>query len=242
MKKFILSSTLLSGFALVGAVVVSADEVKKAETPVGIEFKTEGPNEVVPGPYKGVLTLVHKPTAFEFGSHSATGALLTAEGKMEGKQYLVVSDDRDNTTLGSEITDENSKKGDKWNLTAKMDELKSDTETIPAKLVLNLGAAKKYDLGTTSDGNGDIKPNPADDTSITDFASDDAHGVKITSQVELESATQGEVVVMSKAEANGKKIGVASQVESTNLIIQAPKTSAGKQYTSKVTWTLSTGI
>lgn len=241
MKKFILSSTLLSSFVLVGAVVVSADEVKQAETPVGIEFKTEGPNEVVTGPYKGVLTLVHKPTAFEFGSHSATGALLTAEGKMEGKQYLVVSDDRDNDTVGTGVSDQNSKKGDPWKLTAKMDELKSGTETLPSKLILNLGAAKKYDLGTTPDGNGDIKPNPANDTSISDFA-DETHGVKITEKVELESDKNNEVVIMNKAKEDGKKIGVATQVESTNLIIQAPKTSAGKQYTSKVIWTLSTGI
>lgn len=241
MKKLILSSALISGFALAGAQMASADVAKQAETPVGIEFKTEGPNEVVPGPYKGVLTLVHKPTAFEFGSHSATGALLTAEGKMEGKQYLVVNDDRDNTTVGSGITDQNSKKGDPWKLTAKMDELKSGTEVLPSKLVLNLGAAKKYDLGTTSDGNGDIKPNPADDISITDF-SGDTHGVKITPQVELESDKNNEVVIMNKAKADGEKIGVATQVESTNLIIQAPKTSAGKQFTSKVLWTLSTGI
>jgi hypothetical protein len=240
MKKFILSSVLLSGTMLVGTQFVSADEVKKSETPVGIEFKTEGPNEVVPGPYKGVLTLVHKPTALQFGAHSATGALLTAEGINEGKQYLIVSDDRDNKTVGSGVTDQNSKMGDPWKLTAKMDELKSGDETLPSTLVLNLGKAQHYDLGDTSDGNGDYKPNPADDTSITDFA-DDKHGVTITPQVELESAKQNEVVVMSKIQT-GEKSGVASQIESTNLIIQAPKSSAGKQYTSKVTWTLSTGI
>ena len=62
--------------------------------------------------------------------------------------------------------------------------------------------------------------------------------VRIGKQIILEIAEND----MNKAKEDGKKIGVATQVESTNLIIQAPKTSAGKQYTSKVIWTLSTGI
>lgn len=246
MKKILLTTTLLSTFVLGGALSASADVVKTADTPIGIEFEPDGGTELVPGPYKGVLTLVYKPTAFEFGKTKATGALLTFNAQAptgENKdQWLVVNDDRDNTTKPDGSNDDNAKRGDAWQLTAKMAPLTSGAETLPASLLMKMGAVKKYDMGTTPDGN-DIKPNPADDTNIVAFPEDAAHGVTlVATDVELVADAGAETKIMSKALANGNKVGVATQVTDTKLRVQAPTTAAGKSYTSKVTWTLSTGI
>ena len=254
MKKFILSSVLVSGMVLGGVQFVSADEtapefdpiMKKDETTLGISFDTDDATKPVEGPYKGVLSLIYVPKAFEFGKHAATGALLDYQGlgfgENDQKQWVVVNDDRENTELATGVKDPNSKKGDPWKLTATMAELKSGDEVLPSTLVMSFDDVKKYDMGQESDGKGDIKPNPATDDFIKAFGESDKHGVELNKAVTLESGKAIEEQVFAKKEADKLKVGVASQVTGTQLTVQAPKTAAGKTFSSKVTWTLSTGL
>lgn len=253
MKKFILSSVLVSGMVLGGVQFVSADEaaefdpiVKKDETTLGISFDTDDATKPVEGPYKGVLSLIYVPKAFEFGKHAATGALLDYQGLGYGasdqKQWVVVNDDRENTELATGVKDPNSKKGDPWKLTATMAELKSGDEVLPSTLVMKFDDVKKYEMGQEPDGKGDIKPNPATDEFIKAFGESDKHGVELNKAVTLESGKAIETAIFSKKEADKLKVGVASQVTGTQLTVQAPKTAAGKTFSSKVTWTLSTGL
>ena len=123
-----------------------------------------------------------------------------------------------------------------------MAELKSGDEVLPSTLVMSFDDVKKYDMGQESDGKGDIKPNPATDDFIKAFGESDKHGVELNKAVTLESGKAIEEQVFAKKEADKLKVGVASQVTGTQLTVQAPKTAAGKTFSSKVTWTLSTGL
>lgn len=242
MKKIILSTALLSTVFLSGVQIASADEVKSAETPVGIEF--EEITDLVPGPYKGVLTLVYKPSMLDFGKYKATGAQITAPatniGGTNEKQWLVVNDDRENTATTT--ADANAVKGGTWNLTAKMDELSDGTAAIPAALNLNFDAVKKYDMGTTPSDDGlDYKPNhPNTAGVITDLTGE--HNIVLTPSVSLEAGKTDEIVVMKKEKATTDKVGAATELKSSNLVVQPSKDYKGGKLTSKVTWTLSTGI
>lgn len=220
--------------------------VKSEDTNIGIAFESDGATKPVEGPYKGVLTLVHVPKAFEFGKHNATGALLTYDGLGFGaedeKQWLVVSDDRDNDKVGTGVDDPNSKRGDSWTLKASMDQLKSGDEVLPATLIMSFNDVMNYALGNNTDGNGDYIPNPATDDFITAFAEGATHGVTLNNSVTLEPGVTDEFNILTKERTDGEKVGIATQISDTKLNVQAPKTAAGKNYTSKITWTLSTGI
>lgn len=244
MKKIILSTALVSAAFLGSVQLVSADEVKKAETPIGIEFEKIGSE--VEGPYKGVLTLAFKPSALEFGKYKATGAQITAPatslGGQNEKQWLVINDDRDNTAVTAPITDAESVKGGTWNLTATMAELSDGKTAIPATLNLNFDDVQKYEMGTNpSDDNLDYEPVDPNAGGVTGALTGE-HKIELNKAVSLEAGKTDEVVVIKKAEKTADKVGVATELTSSNLVVQPSKDYKGGKLTSKVTWTLSTGI
>lgn len=249
MKKIILSTVLVSTIALGGIQSAMAVEVKTAETPVGIEFEEE--TEVVQGPYKGVLTMVYKPSAINFGKVKATGGSMTVPATNlsdpANKQWLIVNDDRDYASKPSNSTDKNNKMGGTWKLTAKMDEMAVGTGTnkkvFPGTILnLNFDDAKGYDIGTDEvelpNGVTDINPkNPnVDTTAIGDLVG------KITLNKALPLEAGGAIMdVMSKTEETTAKSGVAAHLTGANLTIQSDKAISG-QANSRITWTLGTGL
>lgn len=253
MKKIILSTALVSTVLFGSIQVASAAEVKNAETPVGIEFEKIGPD--VEGPYKGVLTLVFKPSALEFGKYKASGAQITAGAKNIGgtqeKQWLVVNDDRDYMDAPT-TNDAADVKGGTWKLTAKMSELTSESikdSKLPATLNMNFDTPKAYNMGTnpTTDGLDYIpnKPNEKDENNqnvISEAALPESQKIRVTSAVSLVAGSTDEIEVMKKAEGTSDKVGVATELTSANLIVQPTKGYQGGKLTSKVTWTLSTGL
>jgi hypothetical protein len=252
MKKYILSTVLVSTILLGVAQPVSAAEdkdfVKEASSRVGIEF--EGDSIVVDpdGQHKGALSFVFKPDMIEFGKVKAVGADIVVPSTNlkdeNNKQWLVVNDDRDNDTVTETITNPNSVKGGAWTLTAKMDPLMSGQEELPATMTLELGNSQTYNMGTklTEDGNNYIPnlPNGKDEDGKDVITSTPAKDVTVAKDniVSLTAGKAGEVEVMTKAKANGEKVGAATHVKDAKLAVHAGKELAGKKYASKVTWTL----
>lgn len=246
MKKIILSSALISTVLLGSFQTVLAAQVKEADTPVGIEFEEE--TDLVPGPYKGVLTLVYKPSSLNFGKYKGTGAQITASavnigGQTNKKQWLVVNDDRDYTTPPQGSTDTNNKQGGQWNLTAKMSELTDGKTTnptvLPATLKMNFKDIEQYTMGTTPDGSGDYIPNHPNDAGVIGTMPA-GNNITLTNALSLESDGTPVEVMVKDADTNAK-VGVATQLESANLIVQ-PTANFGGTMSSRITWTLSTGI
>lgn len=250
MKKLILTTALVSTVILAGASNASAAEVKKADTEIGIEFDGTG-TEIVDGPYLNRLTLVYKPSAFQFKKAKALGVTETHDAvATDGPRWLVVNDDRnytDNAAAGTEAQvpgDVSDVKGGTWVLKATMSDLKAGSETVPAKLSLALGEVKSYDIGTTLNAaQDDLIPNPADAPYISDFAPGADHKVKVlTPALELEAGDGNQTAIMNKDTADGEKIGVATEVTDVKLQTTAGTKARGKAFQSKVTWTLYTGI
>lgn len=251
MKKIILSTLLVSTIALVGIQSASAATVKEAETPVGIEFEEE--TDVVPGPYKGVLTMVYKPSAINFGKVKATGGSMTVPATNlsdpANKQWLVVNDDRDYATKPENSQDENNKKGGKWKLTAKMDEMAVGTGASKkvfagTKLNLNFEDPQGYVIGdneiTLPNGVKDLDPKHPNTDASAIIALPATEKIDLKKSLSLDAG--GTVMdVMSKTEETTEKSGVAANLSSANLTIQSDKAISG-QANSKITWTLGTGL
>lgn len=243
MKKIILSTVLLSATFLGSAQIASAEQIKQTETPVGIEFESAGPG--VEGPYKGVLTLPFKPSALEFGKYKATGAQISAPainiGEGKDKEWLVVNDDRDNPgpIAGA---DKDSFKGGTWKLTATMAELSDGKTVIPATLDMDFDEIKEYEIGDTKSEDGlDIVPNDPNDGGVKGPLAEE-HQIELTPTLKLESGQTDEMVIMKKGVATEEKVGAATELKASNLVVQPNKDYKGGKLTSKITWTLSTGL
>lgn len=248
MKKIILSTLLVSTIALVGIQSASAATVKEAETPVGIEFESETP--WVPGPYKGVLTMVQKPSAINFGKVKATGGQMIAPATNlkdeNNKQFLIVNDDRENKDpVDAKPENADNIKGGTWKLTAKMDEMTAGDKIFAGtKLNLTFKDAQGYDIGTKPlklpSGVEDIDPKDPNTDNTALFPLPATEKITLNQALVLEAGGKTEEV-MKKSEASGEKAGVATQLSAANLVIQSDKNVSG-QATSKITWTLGTGL
>lgn len=237
MKKTIMI-TLLSSAALMMFATNADAKSFDDRSDVGVSFKSEDPT--IPGenkPYKDNLSLVWKPNSFEFGEQKAVAGIATFNNNVEGKQYLVVNDDRPDASLPA------------WTLSAKLSEMKatdgSDTK-VASKLMYTLGDAQSYDIGTTIDPitNDYIAPNPSTEegaSSLDTLAADSKITLGGTNQaMTLEAGGKTSQVVMQKTEATATKGGYATLIKDTKLVVTDAKTAnaAGKKFSGQVTWTL----
>ncbi|EOH96656.1 hypothetical protein UAW_01821 [Enterococcus haemoperoxidus ATCC BAA-382] len=232
MKKAVLV-TLLSTAALM-AFATSADaKTYEDKTDVGVNFKSDEPT--IPGenkPYKNNLSLVWKPSSFQFGEQKAVGASATFNNTVVGDQYLVVNDDRQTVSTP-------------WELKVKLSELTTAdaSKKLASKLTFNLNDAQAYDIGTTIGEDNDFIANKPGDEGVLK-ALDPNAGItlgdgKVKSlSVEAGATTQQPVLV--KAKANDIKGGVSTLIKDVKLVVtdaQADKAS-GESFTGQVSWTL----
>ncbi|WP_207694465.1 hypothetical protein DOK67_0001070 [Enterococcus sp. DIV0212c] len=234
MKKTIMISLLSTAAMMMFATSADAKSFDD-NTDVGVSFKSDEPT--TPGdnkPYKDNLSLVWKPSSFEFGQQKAVGGVATFNNTVEGKQYLVVNDDRGDETLST------------WDLKAKFSEMKSaDGKTkLTSKLVYGLGDLQSYDIGTTIDPetNDFIAPNPATDEGASSLGTlpSDSKVVLGGNTMTLEAGSTTATTVMNKTEATKTKGGYATLIKDVKLVATDAKKNlaSGKSFTGQVTWTL----
>ncbi|MGX7151274.1 WxL domain-containing protein [Enterococcus ureasiticus] len=245
MKKQLAIVSLLS-VAAVSMLATSANaaEVSNETTDAEISFNTGKGTDPGKGPFKDNLSLVFKPSTFQFGKQDATAGISTFYNTVTDpkKQYLVVNDDRP--------LDPTTKNLSKWTLTAKLSAMTTGTEKegLNAKLSYTLGAATEYKIGETMTTNGDdYIPNDPETNSTEALGGPLNVGTEklkfgdgTSSTVTLEAGASSTTDVIAKTDVTTKKVGVASKVDNVKLIVTNAEKSgaAGKTYKGTVTWSL----
>lgn len=262
MKKFALSTLLISAGVLGMSVLTFAEDPEVPfqdrdnvtyESDLSIKFEKEtGSN--TEGPYSGRLTFTYAPKNYKFGSQKikfGTGVNYDLESASKDSQYIVVNEDR---------KDDDENFGKVWNVNVSMSELSAGAgDTLPATLTLGLGDLQKYNIGTALNSAGDdldpAKPwdegvmTPYDDKENTAPA-DVILGGNVDGQLgrllEIKSNGQDVQVMAQNKVRTGdarKREGWGTKVTSQNLKFVTLDTSvADKEYTSKLTWTLTRDI
>lgn len=232
MKKLVMV-TLLSTAALTVFATNADAKSFDDKTDVGVSFKSDEPT--VPGenkPYKDNLSLVWKPSSFQFGEQKAVGNSATFSNTVEGNQYLVVNDDRKAASTP-------------WKLSAQMSELKSKdgTKSLASKLTFDLGAAQSYNIGSVIGEDNDYVPNKPDATGALGTL-DPAAGITLgdgtSKTMTLEAGKTAGQAVLEKKAANDVKGGVSTLITNAKLVVTDSKAdqAAGESFTGYVTWTL----
>lgn len=242
-KKLLLSLATIAALTAVSTTTFAAEDKNsgtEANTDIGIGFG-KGPNAGTDGPFKDNLAMVFRPENFKFGTKNAAGSNAnTFSNQTEGRQYLVVNDDRNDES-----------KGQGWTMTGQMTALKSGTtELTNAKLSFGSDSSSlfTYTLGTEYD---EVKQDyiPAE-------VNDNADGSQAASLAALAAGEKdkyitpvttlqaggGAVEVFQKTTADSQKGGVAYQMENVKLNIVNDSSLAGKQFVGSVTWVLGKDV
>lgn len=251
MKKQLAMVSLLSvaAVSMFATSASAADPVTTSEeTTVGIEFNEDGTN-IGKGPFKDNLGLVFKPGAFEFGKVSAVvGQAKTYSNTVTDDQFIVVNDDRPETSA----TD---KTRSPWELKAQLSKITSGTDELTSTLTYDLEAAQSYVIGSTVNENTNEydpinhpvkdadKAFPTDAPTLTgkDIVLGATTGLTKTS-MKLEAGASGSTRVMAKTFKNEFKGGVASKVTSTKLTVPNGTGLSGKVFKGTVTWSLTNAL
>ncbi|EOH96677.1 hypothetical protein UAW_01842 [Enterococcus haemoperoxidus ATCC BAA-382] len=231
MKKLVMMS-LLSATALMLFAPKADAKSFEDKTDIGVSFKSDDPT--IPGenkPFKNNLSLVWKPTSFQFGEQKAVGASATFSNTVKGNQYLIVNDDRSAATTS-------------WSLNVKLSEMTTAdaSKTLASKLMVNLNDAQKYDIGSEIGEDNDFVPNKPDATSLS--ALDANAGITLgdgkakTLTIEAGNTT-GQAVLVKKT-ANAVKGGVSTLISDVKLVVTdaAKDEAAGESFAGTVSWTL----
>lgn len=256
MKKLVGSSIVaLSGLVLFSGVALATEtDISPVinESDLSISFEKDPINEGK-GPYANNLSFTFAPKAFAFGKQTAdfsNNASYELKSGHEGKQYVVVNDDR-------LAEDTNAGKG--WNVKVNMapitDTEEGSTKTISGSLKLNMDAVKHYNLGTKTNAAGDdIEPaEPSAEGVVQDWgiagttpeAPTDVFlgtGTTALTGTTLDVQPGTEVAVMNQANretARGKE-GYATRIASSFVSFTDVDASVvGKTFATKLTWTLT---
>lgn len=225
--------TLLSAAALIFFATPADAKKFDDKTDVGINFKSDEPT--IPGenkPYKDNLSLVWKPSSFQFGEQKAVGNSATFSNIVEGNQYIIVNDDRKVASTP-------------WSLNASLSQLTdvSSDKVLPSKLTFTLGTAQSYDIGTNIGTDNDYIPNNPEVAGVLGKLHEDAGitlGNGTSKDISLEAGITAGTMILGKQTANDIKGGVATLITNTKLVVTDAKAAnaAGKTYTGYVTWTL----
>lgn len=230
MKKAVMI-TLFSSAALMMFATSADAKSFEDKTDVGVSFKSE--EATVPGentPFKNNLSLVWKPSSFQFGEQKAIGNIATFNNVIEEDQYLIVNDDREVVSTP-------------WSLKANMSKLLSTDgeKELASKLVFNVGAAQSYTIGTEIGKDNDFIPaKPTTALGELDAEAGITLGDGQTNVVTLEAGAATGQAILTKAEANDIKGGVATKISNTKLVVTDSKAdeAAGESFTGYITWTL----
>lgn len=233
LKKVLLTAFVTTAALGLAAVPVSAKEVSKETTDLGISFETDGANKPGEGPFKDNLAIVWTPSRMDFGTQKATGNIATYNNTVTDPQYLVVNDDR-KTEDGTFSA---------WKVNATLSNFttgKAGDDNLAAKLTFTLGEVKKYDIGEDIDpATNDFKPAPLDNTSLTTFTPDDSIELGNKSKdVSLEANGTSSAAILAKNTTNKLNGGFATEIQNTKLVVTTDEKSAGKSYKATLSWSL----
>lgn len=224
MNKKVLGSLVVA--VACGAVLLpkAANAQGVAETGVGIGFSAGG-TTIIPGPYENQLSLISRPTAFQFGTTNDSSETTKAYDQViNEKQYISAYEDRDEKT--------------KWVLNAQMSDLKaSDGATnLAASLSFNTASISTFAMVKDEDG---MFPKVVTEMPVlTDYAGSAVAGFK---KVNLEAGSSASTPIMTAtAEALAKDAhgGFAAEVKNVQLLVNGDQETKGKAFSGTVTWSL----
>lgn len=195
-----------------------------AETGVGIGFSSGG-TTIVPGPYENQLSLISRPTAFQFGTTNDSSETTKAYDQVvDEKQYLSAYEDRDEKT--------------KWSVNAQMSDLKAadGATNLAATLSFNTATVSTFKLVKDEDG---MFPKIVSELPpLVDYADTAVQGFK---KVNLEAGSTASTAVMTAtadALAKGEHGGFAAEVKNVQLLVNGDQETKGKAFSGTVTWSL----
>lgn len=251
MKKALLSSLLLSTMIIGATTANAADDAKEASaaersatTDVTVDLtKDDGHDKNVPGVFKDTLSIVYKPTSFQFTGFTSENALqLKNEHLRADNQFIVVNDDRKETN-GDYRTVSN------WELKGELSEIKNATTSLSSKLTIKPTELKTYSIADAQGNveevieNGVVNYNPAP----VDYASGAAASSSYTlNQSIVMNAAAGSTTVASAnavdltATTTAANRGVVTGLGDATLNI-SNGTEVGA-YAGTITWTLADSL
>ncbi|WP_314060964.1 WxL domain-containing protein [uncultured Vagococcus sp.] len=199
-----------------------------AETGVGIGFSS-GPNTIIPGPYDDQLSLINRPTSFQFGETNESSATTRAYNKVaEGKQYIAALEDRPDGERTA------------WKLNAQLSPLLTGAENTGDKGLQATLSFSTADISTFSipkDPETGLYPTVAETIEpLTAYAGDALKGFQ---KVSLKAGADSATPIMT-ATADAGKGGFAAEVKNVQLLVNGKQDALtnGKTFSSTVTWTL----
>lgn len=226
MNKKVLGSLVM---ALACGAALLPTEAKAAgtdETGVGIGFSSGG-TTIVPGPYEGQLSLISRPSAFQFGSTNDSSVTTKAYDQViEEKQYISTYEDRDTKT--------------NWTLNAEMSELKGSDGATNLAATLSFNTASISTFKMTKDEDGMFPKVMSELPALTNYAGSAVQGFK---KVNLEAGKGASTPVMTgsaDAVATNDHGGFASEVKNVQLLVNGEQeaNTKGKTFSGTVTWSL----
>ena len=256
MKKTILTSVLLSSILLAGATSSqAATDTKEGKSDVNITLKKDtGSSTVENGDYKGKLSIVHTPTAFDF-SGTASNNQITLENKSAAAatgQFLTVHDDRPEDKGAGE-----------WTVDAKLstvtridaatgnvvttDDGTNAELTLPSFIQFNLKPITKYDIGTeetTVDGKKNIKPAAPNANADAIDTSIGINYVPTNNLLKLRAGDDTPTDFINSNQATVTERGIATNLSDAKFVIDAGFGHNGNidgdvKYKGVITWTIS---
>lgn len=224
MNKKVLGSLVV---ALACGVALLPGEAKAAgiaETGVGIGFSSGG-TTIIPGPYENQLSLISRPTAFQFGSTNDSSETTKAYDQViDEKQYISAYEDRDEKT--------------KWTLNAQMSDLKASDGATNLAATLNFNTATINTFKLEKDEDGMFPKVVTELPTLTAYTGEAVKGVK---KVSLEAGSTTSTPIMTAAAdalAKDEHGGFASEVKNVQLLVNGDQETKGKSFSGTVTWSL----
>lgn len=229
MNKKVVGTLVLAMATGAAFLPTTAHATNTDKTGVGIGFSS-GPNTIVPGPYDKQLSLINRPTSFQFGATNESSATTRVYNKVvEGKQYIAAFEDRPDGERTA------------WKLMAQLSPLLTGAEKqgengLQATLSFNTADISSFSMDKDKDTGLFPIVAPAITDSLTPYAGDKVAGF---TNVSLKAGADSATPIMTAAADTGKG-GFASEVKNVQLLVNGKQEALtnGKTFSGTVTWTL----
>lgn len=226
MNKKTLGTLVLAMTVGAALLPMSADAATESQTGASIGFNS-GPDTPLPGPYDNSLSLVNRPTAFNFGKTNEVSALTqTFNQELKGEQHIGVFEDRSDD-LGA------------WAVNASFSDL-VDSEGTPLISSLSFNSEKMKSFDIERNAEGELPTEIASLGTLTPYTAGKVTGVK---RVELKAGGDSATIMTAKADAG--KGGFASQIRNVQLSVkggQEALMTSSKSFTGAITWSIDDTI
>ena len=212
----LLASATVLGVFVAGGTALAAEK-DSHDTEVGIGFSAH-----TPPPGTDPLTILWAPINFDFGTtNTVNTAAATFNETSAANRYVVVEDDRVESNA------------DKWELTAKLSDMKDGTVQLTGA-TLSFDAVKKAYMGTGAEA-------PEETGMIA--APTALHTATVTaSQTLAQSATAVKVMEDDGGGTSSYKGTTAVEMSNIKMNVPGDAAQAGKQYKGTLTWSLDDTI